>query len=113
MTLCHCGARIRVGLAKCNEPESRQPWLDEGSGSVSSLLSGSRLGCSSQFLAYVVFSSPPTSSSPTDAGVTAALLLGMQIDNLGINTGDRLLLATKLPSASLVNADGNLSLLQF
>lgn len=38
---------------------------------------------------------------------------GMQIDHLGINTGDWLLFATKLPSASLVNADGNLSLLQF
>lgn len=37
----------------------------------------------------------------------------MQIDHLGVNTGDRLLLATELPGASSVNADGNLSLLRF
>lgn len=55
MTLCHCGVGIHVGLAKCNEPESRQCWLDEGSSSVSSLLPESWLGCSSEFLAYVVF----------------------------------------------------------
>lgn len=34
MTLHCCGAGIHVGLAKCNKPESRQPWLDEGSSSV-------------------------------------------------------------------------------
>jgi len=78
MTLCHCGARIRVELAKCNEPESWQRWLNEGSSSVSSLLAGSWLGCSSEFLAYVVFSSPPTSSSLTNAGMTAALLSGFK-----------------------------------
>lgn len=78
---------------------------------VSSVLSGSWLGCSSQFLAYIFSSSPTTSSYQRRHDSSSAFW--MQIDHLGINTGDWLLPALKLPSVSLVNADGNLSLLQF
>lgn len=112
MTLGHCRAGIYAGLAKCKVPESRQCWLAEGSCSVFAAvweLTWLQLCVSclrSLFISPSLFSSHQHRHDSSSA-------FGMQIDHLGINTGDWLLFATKLPSASLVNADGNLSLLQF